>query len=176
MSPLVASLNTILALGSIVLQVGAVIVLITYIRRDPEVLAHLVVKNALLLTFILSLAGSIFTLIYSDIFGFVPCGLCWFERIALYPIALLAGVALFKRESARMADYLLALAIPGALISLYHHYIQMGGAEFVKCPAAGADCAKRIIFEFGYITFPFLAFSLFVFIIVLLLHLRRDSK
>ncbi len=173
MTPLVASLNTILALGSIAMQAAAVVMLIAYIRRDQEVLESLIQKNALLLTFLLSVSGSLFTLLYSEIFGFIPCGLCWFERIMLYPIAILSGIALWKREGVRMADYILGLAIPGAVISLYHHYIQMGGAEFVKCPAAGADCAKRIIFEFGYITFPFLAFSLFALLIVLMLHLRR---
>lgn len=173
MSPLVASLNTILALGSIALQVAIVVLAIAYWRKDQQELTRLVVRNALLLTFVVSLSGAVFTLLYSDVFGFVPCGLCWFERIMLYPIVIISGLALWKHEGARMADYILALAIPGALISLYHHYIQMGGSELVKCPAANADCAKRIIFEFGYITFPFLAFVLFVFLIVLMCYARR---
>ncbi len=175
MTPLVANLNYLLALGIIGMQVGAVYLLYAYFTRKSDILS-LVSRYALPATFILSLSGALLTLIYSEIFGFIPCGLCWLERVFLYPIVLLSGIALWKKD-AGIADYILGLSIVGALIALYHHYIQMGGSAFIACPAVGegADCAKRIIFEFGYITFPLMAFSLFAFIWVIMFIARRKG-
>ncbi len=175
MTPLVANLNYLLAIGTIAMQVGVVYLLYAYFTRKSDVLPF-ISKYALPVTFILSLSGAVLTLIYSEIFGFIPCGLCWFERVFLYPIVLLSGIALWKKDSG-IADYILGLSTVGALIALYHHYIQMGGSAFIACPAvgAGADCAKRIIFEFGYITFPLMAFSLFAFIGVMMLIARRKG-
>jgi len=175
MTPLVANLNYLLAIGTIAMQVGVVCLLYAYFARKSDILS-LVSKYALLATFMLSLSGSALTLIYSEIFGFIPCGLCWFERAFLYPIVLLSGMALWKKDSG-VADYILGLSLVGALIALYHHYIQMGGSAFIACPAVGegADCAKRIIFEFNYITFPLMAFSLFVIIGVIMFIARRKG-
>jgi len=173
MTPLVQNLNFFLALGTIVLQIASLGLLYVYVTRNSAVFEY-IKKYALGVTFLFSGSGMVLTLVYSDVFGFIPCGLCWFERICLYPIALLSGIALFKKETAT-TDYILSLSIVGAAVALYHHYIQMGGSQFLACPAVGegADCAKRIIFEFGYITFPLMAFSLFVFIGIVMLLLRR---
>ena len=74
-----------------------------------------------------------------------------------------------------MQRYGIVLSAVGLVISLYHHYIQMGGSEFVKCPAAGvgADCAKRFFFEFGFITFPFMSAILFAFLIALYMYILK---
>ncbi len=173
MTPLVQDLNFFLALGTIVLQIASLGLLYAYVTRNSTV-SEYVKKYALGVTFLFSGSGMILTLLYSDVFGFIPCGLCWFERISLYPIVLLSGIALWKKERV-IADYILGLSVVGAIIALYHHYIQMGGSQFIACPAVGegANCAKRIIFEFGYITFPLMAFSLFVFIGILMMMMRR---
>jgi disulfide bond formation protein DsbB len=83
--------------------------------------------------------------------------------------------ALMKDTKASV--YAIWLSVFGALVSLYQHYLQMGGTSTLPCPASGeGDCAKRFIFEFGYITFPLIAFTAFVFIIILMLYVRRQSK
>lgn len=96
------------------------------------------------------------TLVYSEFFGIIPCGLCWLERVFMYPLLFIIAIALFTKDR-NAPRYILTLSVAGLLIALYHHYIQLGGSQFIKCPAAGADCAKLIIFEFGFITFPLLA-------------------
>jgi disulfide bond formation protein DsbB len=114
------------------------------------------------------------TLIYSEVFGFIPCGLCWLERIFLYPQVILLGVALATKDKV-VSKYGIALSIPGMLVSLYQHYLQMGGAEFITCPVigAGADCAERILFEFGFMTFPLMSAFLFAFLIALYLYILK---
>ena len=73
-----------------------------------------------------------------------------------------------------VACYSIALSILAGSAALYPHYLQMGGTSVLPCPASGAgDCAQRIIFEFGYITLPLMAATLFAFLIVLMLFVRR---
>lgn len=176
MTPLVAELNFWLALGTLALQALTVLLLVHLIWRPRGLswMDPILSRFGLLAAFALTFVSSALTLLYSEVFGFIPCGLCWMERIFLYPQVILLGIALFKAEGARIADYIIGLSIPGALIALYHHYIQMGGSS-LPCPAAGAgaDCSKRILFEFDYVTFPLMAFSAFAFLIVLMLLLRR---
>lgn len=111
----------------------------------------------------LSVLASLITLYYSEILGLVPCGLCWLERTMLYPSAIMLSVAAYLKDRS-ILRYVLILSIIGAVIALYHHYLQVGGTSVLPCPASGnGDCAKRVIFEFGFVTFPLMAFAIFFF-------------
>ncbi len=168
--------NYLLALGGILLFVSTLLVL--FDLRTAKKLKPLIQTWGLLIAFLFTIASIILTLIYSEVFGIIPCGLCWVERIALYPQAAILGVSLWYKD-ALVARYGIALSTFGLVVALYHHYIQMGGAQFIKCPAAGAgaDCAKRFLFEFDFVTFPLLAAGLFLFQIVVYLYiLKTHSK
>ena len=87
------------------------------------------------------------------------------------------ALALRKRDS-NIADYSIALSIAGGAAALYQHYLQMGGTSVLPCPASSSeavDCAVRFVFEFGYITFPMMALTLFAFLIVLMLFVRKRA-
>lgn len=175
MDPLVEMLNFYLALGGVGLFVGTAILLIDqYTTRS---LAVYVQKWGMIGAFLLTLAGSIMTLVYSEIFGFLPCGLCWLQRVFLYPQVVILGVSLYFKQ-AGAALYGCALSILGLLVAQYQHYLQMGGNEFIACPTAGAgaDCAKRILFEFGFMTFPLMSVALFAFLGALYLYLIKIEK
>lgn len=180
MLPIVEQLNFLLGIATLVLQLVtvALIVLCVYEfatkERTPS--GAFIARFAMPVAFLTSLGAMILTLVYSEVFGFVPCGLCWLQRVFMFPQVFITGVALWMRDRVFAPVYLIVLSIPGALIALYNHYIQMGGAEVVNCPAAGGDCAKRIMFEFGYITFPLMAFTLFVFLMTLMFIYYRHSK
>ncbi len=160
MSPVVASLNFYLALGGIIAFLLTAILLID-LKRERALKAY-INHFGLRIAFFIALGSSAMALIYSEVFGFVPCGFCWLERIFLFPQVVLLGVAIYIKDT-RIALYGLVLSVVGLIISLYHHYIQVGGTAFVKCPTAGAtDCAKRIMFEFDFMTFPLVAAAGFV--------------
>jgi len=177
MTETVGQLNFILALGTIFIQIGIVVLLFLYFFKKDSTFLDLLGRYGIHIVFLLTLGGVILSLTYSEIFGFVPCGLCWFQRILLYPQLILSGVALIKKERF-IADYLISLSVIGSIVALYQHYLQMGGTEILGCPvvSVGADCAKRILFEFGYITFPLMSFTIFAFIIVLMLVVRRGAR
>jgi len=174
----VETINYLLSLATIAMQIAAAALFALYFLRrkftDLEDNAKLIGEWGLWLGFLLSAGGIVLSLFYSEVLGFAPCGLCWLQRVFLFPQAVLFAVALWKKD-ARVADYSIALSVLGAVVALYQHYIQMGGADVLPCPATAGeavDCAVRFLFEFGYITFPLMSFSLFAFLAVVMLFVR----
>jgi disulfide bond formation protein DsbB len=110
----------------------------------------------------------VLSLIYSDVIGYLPCTLCWYQRILLYPEVLLLGLALWK-EDRTITDYIIALSGLGILLSAYQKYLELGGTSILPCSATAASCSKVYVMEFGYITIPVMALTSFVFIFVLML-------
>ncbi len=171
MNPLVETLNFYLALGGIAGFLLAVILIID--QKREQVLKKYIEQFGLHFALFVSGASAVTALVYSEVFDFVPCGLCWLERIFLFPqVFLLLGALYFKDKL--VARYGIILSSIGFVIALYHHYLQMGGTQFVKCPAAGTvDCAKRIMFEFDFVTFPLLAAAGFTLLLALYYYIYK---
>lgn len=170
----IATLNAIFATGGLVVLLGTII--LWFDARKKQDLRALVSEYGLLSAFLLTAASSLMTLLYSEVFGFVPCGLCWLQRVFLYPQVIIIAAALFYKDKTA-ARYGIALSIPGVVVALYQHYLQMGGSEFITCPVAGAgaDCSERIMFEYGFVTFPLLSAFLFLFLIVLYWYILKTK-
>lgn len=180
MTPLVSNLNFLLASATLLSQVlFAVLVLAYFLRKNNSTLNsffQVTTKYALPFAFLLALGATILSLIYSEVFGFIPCGLCWMQRVFLYPQVILLGMAWRKKDS-KIADYIIALSILGAIYALDQHFLQMGISSGLPCPASGeGDCAKRILFEFNYITFPLMSFTAFIWQIGLMMLLRNTRS
>jgi disulfide bond formation protein DsbB len=168
------TLNHLIGFGTVAAQAATVLLLVLFIIREPRTQKYLGML-ALPLAFVVTLGSVIMTLVYSDYFGIVPCWLCWYERVALYPQVLLFALAWWRKD-AGVWLYSIALSLFGVVVSLYQHYLQMGGTSSLPCPASGGDCAQRFLFEFDYITFPLASFTLFALLIVLMLFYRRSLK
>ena len=119
------------------------------------------------LTFAVGAVATLGSLYFSEVADYVPCRLCWFQRIAMYPIALIALVALIRRDrGARW--YLLPLASIGALISTYHYLIERGVLnDSEACTLFGPSCADVWFEELGFVTLAFMALAGFVTVVVL---------
>ena len=122
----------------------------------------------------LAFIGSVMTLYYSEVLNVLPCSLCWLQRAFLYPQVILILIAALLHDR-RIALYSIALSMIGALIALYHHWLQMGGAHLFPCPANGSaiDCATPTFVTWGFVTFPFMSFSLFLFLTLFMVWLRQ---
>lgn len=167
------STNFILAILGIITLVCAGLLGIDL--KTKRALAPLVHAWGLSAAFIGALGATIFALVYSEYFGLVPCGFCWFERILLFPQVILLGTALWYKDWS-IARYGIVLSAIGFVISLYHHYIQMGGAEFITCPTSGGSCTQRFFFEFNFMTFPLMGAIFFAFLIVLYMYILKVSR
>jgi disulfide bond formation protein DsbB len=101
--------------------------------------------------------GSLF---FSEIAGFVPCELCWFQRICMYPLSIVTLLAALANDR-RVARYLLPLPFVGACVSVYHLLVENGVVEQAKACllSAPGGCATKWIEEFGYVTIPVLALT-----------------
>ena len=117
-------------------------------------------------------AGSLF---FSEYAEFIPCHLCWFQRIGMYPMAAVLLIAALRRDVRGGAIYGLPLAVFGICISIYHVYIEHHpSAQTPGCKVGGTTCATEWFKRLGYITIPMLALTAFAAIITLcLLALSR---
>ena len=126
-----------------------------------------------------TIGGVASTLLYSEVFGFVPCSLCWLQRVALYPQVFMVLVALRLKDVRHFPLYGIALSVFGFLVAVYQYVYQSLPKELLEsgilpCLADGsADCSKKVMEVFGFVTFPFLSAVLFAFLIVLYSHMRR---
>jgi len=174
------TINYLLALATIVLQIVTVAFLVLFFLRnkipDLQGIADFLSKWGLWIAFSLSLAASAMTLVYSDVLGIAACIMCWWQRICLYPQIIFLGVAAWKKDHDIALSSIL-LSIIGGGIALYQHFLQIGITSAAPCNAIpGTDCGARFLFELGYITFPLMAVSVFAALIVLMLFvMKRDN-
>jgi disulfide bond formation protein DsbB len=117
--------------------------------------------------------GSLF---FSEVASFVPCELCWFQRICMYPLSILTLLAALT-ENYRMAPLLLPLPAVGAGISIYHLLVENGVVEQSQACllSAPGGCATKWIEEFGYVTIPTLALTGFALVFAFLLFASFGS-
>lgn len=114
---------------------------------------------------LVAVAGSLF---FSEVANFLPCRLCWFQRIAMYPLVVILLVGALRRDARTGVLYAFTFPIAGIVVALYHLYIEYNPeAESAACKA-GASCATKWIDEFGYMTIPMLSLTAFIAIAVLL--------
>jgi disulfide bond formation protein DsbB len=102
--------------------------------------------------------GSLF---FSEIAGYVPCELCWYQRICLYPLSITTLLAALAGDH-RVARYLLPLPVVGAGVSVFHLLVENHVVATPRGCQIGAGCTVKWINEFGYMTIPTLALTAFV--------------
>jgi disulfide bond formation protein DsbB len=118
------------------------------------------------LTLVVAGGAMLGSLYFSEVENYIPCRLCWFQRIAMYPIALVALVALVRRDAAARW-YMVPMAAVGAAISTYHYLIEWGVLEDSEsCGLFGPACNAVWFREFGFSTLAFMALAAFVAIVV----------
>src|SRR5699024_7405017 len=80
-------------------------------------------ETLLMIIWVQALIALIGSLFYSEVMGYVPCELCWIQRIFMYPLVIIYGIAALKKD--------LSIALPGLVlsgiglcISIYHYLLQ----------------------------------------------------
>lgn len=143
------------------------VVALVFSKTFGKEIVNFIGKHAVLFGFIVSLSAIIGSLIYSNVIGYEPCELCWWQRIAIYPQAVLFLVALLKKDRG-VFKYSVPLSVLGTVVALYHTYIQLGGTTSVlPCTATGAACAKVFVLQFGYITIPTMSLTILGYLLLL---------
>lgn len=116
--------------------------------------------------------GSLF---FSEAMGLQPCVLCWYQRIFIYPLAIIFLVALFPLDK-RVVRYTLPLAVIGLGFAVYHYLLYSGYIpESMQPCSQGVSCAEINLELFGFITIPMLSILAYSAIIALLLIFRQRT-
>jgi disulfide bond formation protein DsbB len=131
------------------------------------------------LAFLIALAATLGSLFYSGVIGFPVCDLCWYQRIFMYPLVFLCGIAAWRRDQS-VALYGIVLSLLGALFALYHVALQMlqlyGVAELPCSADPGMPaCSSIYVLEFGFVSIPLMALASFVFVLLLCMWVRRGA-
>ena len=159
--------------------VFVLVLLLTLFNQQFRIwLYSFVGEHVIVLLFVVSLGAMIGSLSYSEIVGFIPCDLCWIQRIFMYPQAILAFFALLKKDK-NIVAYLLPLSILGAIVSLYQSLIhwRIISGSFLACTSSlTAPCAKVYVLSYGYITIPFMAFTCFAYLIAITLIYYKSKN
>ena len=133
-------------------------------------------ENSLLIIWIVSLVATLGSLYFSEIKGYEPCEMCWYQRILMYPIFLITTVA-YIQKNARIALTTAIFACIGGSISLYHYGIQKLTFLQDTAPACGlVSCTGQYINWLGFITIPFLALIAFVIIATTSFYIMKVLK
>jgi disulfide bond formation protein DsbB len=160
-----AVIVTLAVLGVIGQVVAAVMLLVGALqliglRAPVDSLRSVVWGYELWLAFIVAAVATAGSLFFSEIAHFVPCELCWYQRICMYPLSITTLFAALL-EDHRIARYLLPFPIIGAGVSTYHLLVENGIVTQTQAclVSAPGGCATKWIDEFGYMTIPTLALT-----------------
>lgn len=176
----IENFNQLLSIGTIILQIVILLIAInlTFSRSHNNKVLSFFKKYGFYFGFATALASVALSLFYSEIIGFPPCELCWIQRIFIYPQVILFGMELYKRDRA-IVDYSMVMSIFGMIVSLFHMYVERGGAASISCAAGGKaaiSCAFLYVEEFSYVTIPVMALTASVFIFILLLNYKYMTR
>ncbi len=168
------ALNNFFAILAIVALAGSVVLVVYRMVKGPEAVALLDGK-AIWSAWIVALVCTVGSLIYSEVLHFVPCRLCWFQRIAMYPLSVLLLVGAIRREAV-VKFYAVPLALIGLAVSIYHNVVQyFPSLEGGTCDPLN-PCSARSISVYGFMDLPFMAGAGFIVIAVLLAFYTKVNE
>ncbi len=133
-------------------------------------------EYSLYLAWAISLLAMLGSLYFSNVRGFPPCVLCWYQRICLYPLVVILGIGIFKRDK-NVHRYVLPLSIIAMLIGIYHNLLYYNIIPEAAAPCvAGVSCTTKFIEYLGFLTIPLLSLIASTSITVLVLAHRKLNK
>jgi disulfide bond formation protein DsbB len=123
--------------------------------------------------FVVALAATLGSLYLSEIVHLIPCRLCWFQRIFMYPLVIVLGIAARRRDT-EVVQTAGALAGMGLVVSIYHYLLQ----QFPSLDSGACDitapCSAAYIWQWNFLSVPYMAGSAFALILTLLFALRAN--
>lgn len=134
------------------------------------------IEYSMLFMWIVSLVATLGSLFFSEVKNYEPCTYCWYQRILMYPLVIIIGIAYIQRN-VQIAVTTLTFSIIGAVIALYHYGIQK--VPFLQENAGSCGrvpCTGDYINWMGFITIPFLSLMAFLLIMGASIYILKASK
>ena len=133
-------------------------------------------KYGLYIVWVVSLLSVLGSLYYSNVMNLPPCILCWYQRIAMYPLVIILGIGILRKD-VKVWITALPLSIIGLFIAVYHNllYYKLLPEALTPC-VTGISCTTKLIELFGFLTIPLQALIAFVVITVVLIAYARGQR
>lgn len=158
-------------LALVALATAVVVGVLVVRRRVPTWLRD---ELALPLALAITTTATLGSLFLSEVAGYPPCILCWYQRIAMYPLPVVLGVALWRRDT-DVWRTAVPLAVIGAGIAVWHLVVERVASLAGTCDAT-APCNVLWVQEFGFLTIPGMALTGFLATISLTLAARPAAR
>ena len=128
------------------------------------------------LAWVTALSATVGSLFFSEVMGLPPCVLCWYQRVAMYPLVLIIATGIITR-GATMRTYALPLCLAGLAVSVYHNLLYYGVIPESLTPCSeGASCTERQIEWLGFVTIPMMGLASFVAVALCLFFYRPKTE
>lgn len=169
-----STVSPILAMGALLVVGLSVAMALGAAAPSATSLRSLLLERGRWLAFAVAGTAMAASLYYSEVVGFIPCEFCWYQRIAMYPLAVVLLVAAVTRDD-RVAKYVLPIAAIGLSLSVYHYQLQVFPEQGGAC-SSGVPCTARYVEEFGFISIPFMAGCAFIGVLALQVGMIRARR
>ena len=178
----VNTVSTFFAVGTILLGAGLITLALLWAAsllsdRAAAVLEAVATSFdglGLRLAWVMAVIATLGSLYYSQVAHFIPCEFCWYQRIAMYPLSVILGIAVFRRDES-IRRYVLPLAVIGGGLSTYHYLIQQFPNLEVGACSTIVPCTTAWVWKFDFVSIPLMALASFGTIVAVLL-LDRPSR
>lgn len=128
------------------------------------------------LAWVIALVGSVGSIFFSEVMQLPPCILCWYQRIAMYPLVVIIAVGIIMRDS-RLKNYALPFCIIGLAIAIYHNLVYYGIIpESITPCTTGVPCNVKQLEWLGFITIPLMAVGGFVSLTLCMLFYKPEQQ
>ncbi|MEY3589179.1 MAG: hypothetical protein RJA47_1775 [Actinomycetota bacterium] len=137
-------------------------------------------ENAMRFSLLLAGTAMVGSLYFSEAANYAPCKLCWYQRVCMYPIAIVSLVAVVRRESApkvrTLAPYVLTLSVLGMLVSTYHYVLEWYPQLETSVCSLDVPCTTVWFREFGFLTLSGMAWVAFAAVTAVMLVVLRSPE
>ncbi len=156
--------NTFLGIGVIILQIITVLGIAALITKIPSI-GNTLSKYGLFILRIVFVGAVSGSLLYEHMFGYTPCILCWYQRLAIFPIGFIALSSNFKNQQV-VRRIIRSLTAYGLIIAAIHIFIDFYPSAGDIC-GQGPSCLIRYVYVFNYVTIPVMSATVLALALVL---------
>ncbi|MED0950942.1 disulfide oxidoreductase [Bacillus mobilis] len=132
-------------------------------------------KYHIAIAWMIATSAMLISLAFSEWMKLPPCDLCWYQRMAMYPLVLILGIGMYRKDP-NVSTYAFPFACIGLIIAVYQITIQTFPTSEMKICSVGVSCTEDYLNLFGFISIPMLSFVGFLAIIILLYAKGHKDK
>lgn len=124
---------------------------------------------------LLAVVSTVGSLFFSEVMDYVPCVLCWYQRIPMYALAVILGIALVTQD-VNVVKYAQPLALIGVALAAFHCLLYLGYVpKGIQPCSQDIPCSEVKLQVWGFITIPLMSLAAFLAIVVVLFLLKRSK-